>query len=371
MTGDAALGFDGARPKLTGNLSASEILLDLFMPRAGGGAAAAGGPARPAPGAAVRANERWSRDPIDLAVLRTFDADLNLRARGLTYGAYAFAEPTLAIRLNDGNLAVDPLTGRLFDGTVTLKLNAVTAGQVPRIATSVALSGANIERALREAAGLGEVTGRFDMTGELAAAGRSQFDMISNLSGRANFAARQGVVNGVDLRALSDRLKRLNEITDFLGLIQATMNGGQTAYSSFQGTFVVDKGIARSNDLLAVLDAAQGNGTALIDLPNWTIDMRTRARLTEHADAPQVGLDLTGPLDNPRRDVKTAELEQFLAQRGVGTLLRRLLPRDAQPQQRPSGAAPAPQTQPQQQQQQQQQQQRPRPEDILRGILRR
>jgi hypothetical protein len=84
-----------------------------------------------------------------------------------------------------------------------------------------------------------------------------------------------------------------------------------------------------------------------------------------------VGLDLTGPLDNPRRDVKTAELEQFLAQRGVGTLLRRLLPRDAQPQQRPSGAAPAPQTQPQQQQQQQQQQQRPRPEDILRGILRR
>jgi len=367
MTGEVALRTDGPRPKVSGNLSASEILLDLFMPRASPAGALPSATARPAPGAAARPQERWSREPLDLSVLRTFDADLNLRARGLTYGPYAFAEPTLAIKLSDGTLNVDPLTGKLFDGTATLKLVATTAGAAPRLTTTINLTGANIERALKEAAGVGDVTGRFDMAGELATTGRSQFEMISALGGRATFAARQGIVRGIDLRALSDRLKRLNEITDFLGLIQATMNGGQTAYSTLQGSFMIDKGVARSNDFLAQLDAAQGTGTAVVDLPNWQVDLRTRARLTEHADSPQIGLDLTGTLDNPKRDIKTAELEQFLTARGVGALLRRLLPRDAQPAQ----TGPAQQRQPQTEQPQQQQPQRARPEDVLRGILRR
>ena len=120
----------------------------------------------------------------------------------------------------------------------------------------------------------------------------------------------------------------LNEALDFLDLLQRTFEGGETGYTAFRGTFQVEDGVARSTDLTAALDAAAGTGTAVVDLPRWRLDMRTIARLTEHPDSPDVGLDLTGPLDNPQRNIRTQALEQYLTQRVGTTLIRKLLKND-------------------------------------------
>jgi len=60
-------------------------------------------------------------------------------------------------------------------------------------------------------------------------------------------------------------------------------------------------------------------------LPRWRLDMRTIARLIEHPDSPGVGLDITGPLDNPQRSIRTQALEQYITQRVGSTLIRKLL----------------------------------------------
>ena len=56
--------------------------------------------------------------------------------------------------------------------------------------------------------------------------------------------------------------------------------------------------------------------------------MRTKARLTDHPQSPDIGLDLAGPLDAPQRNLRTQALEQYLAQRVGTTLIRKLLKDD-------------------------------------------
>ena len=339
FAGSALAGLEGPRPRIEADLEMSEVFIDLFLPRV---TPPGSGPARPAAAATAPAqvpaqvptrapsragNGRWSTDPLDLAVLRGFDADIKISARGLIYGSFSFEEPRINLTLEDGTLDIRPLTGKLFGGDVTLDMRVVE-GPVLNLTAGVSLIGADIERALGEAASIDRVTGRFDMTGEFATSGQSQLDMVSNLRGRVEFSARDGELRGVDLAALSQRLENLGQGLDVLSLVLTSLSGGATRYRSFQGSFDIEDGVARTTDLSADLDAAQGSGEGLIDIANWQIDLRTTARLTEHPRAPPVGLDLRGPLDAPRRDLRTKELEAYLVERAGSALLRRILPRE-------------------------------------------
>ena len=333
FVGDGEVDLAGSRPRVDARLNTSEILVDLFLPRPAQPVGAAGG--RAAQSTSAQGGARWSQEPVDLSGLRSFDGRLELRPRGLTYGDYEFSEPVLLATLENGTLSVDPLSGGLFEGKAAIKVT-IKAERPAKIDMSLALDGANIEQALEVGADLNRVTGRFDMSGTLTTTGQSQFDWVNNLAGRISFSAREGVVRGIDLPAFSGRLGRLDEALDFADLILRTMQGGETAYESIRGTFVVRDGVARSEDLAAAFDAAAGSGSAVVDLARWRLDMRTKARLTDHPQSPDIGLDLAGPLDAPQRNLRTQALEQYLAQRVGTTLIRKLLKDDTATQ------APAP-----------------------------
>ena len=323
FSGDVALGFGIKRPRLDANIRTSEILLDLFLPRADAtaqtGTQKSGSSSRSA-----AAQERWSRDPIDLSFAQTFDGIIQIASRGITWGAYNFAEPQLKLVVEDGVIDVNPLLGKLFAGEVQIAARVSTT-DTPRLGLSLNLKGADLGAALQQAAGIDTLTGLFDVQGQFTALGRNQFEMISTLAGEGLATARDGSVIGINLRGLSDRLKRLNEITDYLSLIQSTMGGGVTQFQSVSGPFTINRGVVTASDIRAQLDAAEGSAQAKIDLPRWVLDLTSRFRLTEHANAPNVGLDLRGPIDAPVRDVRTRELESYLIQRAGASILRKAL----------------------------------------------
>ncbi|MEE8332417.1 MAG: hypothetical protein V3R85_01110, partial [Alphaproteobacteria bacterium] len=88
-------------------------------------------------------------------------------------------------------------------------------------------------------------------------------------------------------------------------------------------------------------------------------DFTSQFRLTQHPKAPPFGMRVVGPIDNPKRLFKFKELQSYLLQRGVGTLLRKVFPGVRN---RSTAPAPAPT-------QQQQQPRRPRLEDLIPGLL--
>jgi uncharacterized protein involved in outer membrane biogenesis len=327
VDGRADVRLGGPRPSVTASLATSEILVDLFLPREEGrrsdGRSGSGTATTP------RSAARWSDDPIDLSGLRTADLDLDLAAGGILYGTYTFAEPKVKIRVRDGRLDIDPLTGKLFEGTVTMRARAEDA-RIPSVSLALDVSGGNLQRALVESVGHDMVSGLADLTISVAASGRSQRELVSALGGKAAVVAKNGAIEGIDLRLLSERLKRLNEIGDYLGLLQSATNGGKTEFLSMTADVEIDRGIARTTRLEGDLDAARLTGTAVVDLPRWSIDLKSEARLTEHPEAPALGIDLSGSLDAPRRDVRTRAIEQYLAQRVGGSLARKYLPKEVQ-----------------------------------------
>ena len=168
-------------------------------------------------------------------------------------------------------------------------------------------------------------------------------------------------------------------------MIDKSLSGGTTEFSTLKGSYTVKNGILRSNDITLTADAANGTATAVVDLPPRQMDVQAQARLTEHPNSPPIGVQIVGPLDNPRQIYKTDEMQAYvlqrLAQRGllknldkvktgdenVDNLLKGIL---GGGQQQPSAApvdqspSPAPQDAPQDTQ--------PtpvKPEDAVRGLL--
>ena len=328
VIGALEIDLGGERPRVAGNLRTSEIIVDLFLPVPGSGPAAAVSAAATSAGAQDgddAGQGRWSTDPIDLEWLDAIDGEIALASSAIDYGRYRFVEPSLRLVLDDGALDIAPLTGTLYGGAVEITARLEGAGP-PRVALALRLDDADLLQALIESAQIDRASGRLAVSAELSAEGANQFELISSLAGSGRFSAREGSVRGVDLRRLSNRLRRLNEITDYLGLIQASLSGGETTYSTLDGTFRASEGIFRSDDLRMTLDGGEAEGAATVDLPRWGIDLRARARLVEHPEAPGVGLDVFGSLDSPQRDLRIQDLERYLAARVGGAVLRKLLP---------------------------------------------
>jgi len=320
IEGEGTLALSGAQPRLSGRLKTSEILLDLLLPRQSDPAAAAsGGTPTGAKGAAPG---RWSREPIELSLFRGSQGAVALSAVALHRGGYSIERPSANLAWGDGLVRLDEVRGALFGGELALAARIKDA-ETPALALVGSLSGADVPAILSATGAEPRLTGHLDVGMEVSASGRSEEELVSSLDGAVDFTAQEGVVRGVDLPALSDRLHQLDAVPDFLNLLQHTGAEGETNYSAISGTFALEDGIGRSSDLRATFAAGRGAGTATIDLPRWQLAMQSELWLTDHPKAPPLGVVFAGPIDAPKRDLKTRQLEAFLGQR----LQKRVLPR--------------------------------------------
>jgi len=346
VQGGAHARFDGPRPTVDATLQSSEIVADLFLPpnastatAPSGGKPAGGGGAAP-PSSQLPPGQHWSKEPFDFSPLKLSDAEVKLTSAAISYGKYRVEKPDLTLSLKNGVLDIHDLKGTMLQGPFDLKAQLDTTA-TPKLSGDVTISKADIHEALFSAGNIDVASGKLDFGMKTAGAGASPFDLVSSLAGNGTMQVADGVVQGFDLKTISDRLKSLNSAMDFLAAFGTSMSGGQTKFTKLAGTFTIDKGVVRTNDVDLQADAGAGKITGAIDLPAWTVDMRGDFTLTDHPKVPGFGMRVTGPLDSPERKLDTKDLEAYLVQRGVGSLLKKVLPGEqTQPGATP-GAAPA------------------------------
>jgi hypothetical protein len=365
INGDATLALAGPRPKLTASLDGGHLDVNRLLPPAKAPVrpAAATSAAAPGPGGGgASSGSPFTREPIDFSALGDADADVKFASRSVTYRNFRVEEPRVALTLADRVLKLNEMIGRMFDGGIDAKAE-IDGRATPKVQATIKIDRANVGKALFETADvdLAKGTLAFDMS--VAGTGKSSQDIASSLNGAAKLSVVNGSIKGFNLRAASDRLKNIDRPADLLGLLQPAMGGGETQFSSLAGTFNIDNGVVRTDDTKLIADAGAGDVKGAVDLGRWHMDMLGWFRLTEHPNAPPFGMRMVGPPDNAQRIFDTNDLQRFLVSRGVGTLLKKVLPQQPlQQQQAPTAAQPS-------QQQQQQQQQKPKPEDILKGLL--
>ena len=137
---------------------------------------------------------------------------------------------------------------------------------------------------------------------------------------------RQGAVEGIDLGRLNRQLATIDNEVALIGLLSTALSGGTTPIHSLEGSFVAENGVLRSTDLHAVLEGGEGRATATVDLPRWQLAMNSEFRLTDHPNAPPIGVLLMGPIDNPRREIRDQALRAHIMEQVIGTVVRKLVP---------------------------------------------
>ena len=339
LTGDVFLRLDRVLPAISADMRAG--VLDLTW--LGGGPAAAGAAAGAAadgaatdererdPDAGIEdmapAPERWSDEPIDVAILDRLSGTLALDAEALILGAYRIEQAKVDLKADEGGLTLRSLRGRLFDGALEADGN-LAGGSMPTGRVAFRLADADAAALLLEVAEVDVVSGRATIEGDLALQGRTAREVVGSLAGRAALTARDGAIDGVDLPAISRQidalaaLETLDEVPAFVSAAERSLSGGRTAVHSLDGIVALQEGKARIESFTIVAEGAVGDIAGGADLPAWQVDLTALFRLVEHPGAPPVGVSLEGPIDRPERRYLTEEMQAHLVRIGLLSLAR-------------------------------------------------
>ena len=305
VLGSLSLALDGVRPKLAVDLTtgpmAADAILALLVPVNGG---------ESVPG-------EWSREPLDLGALNSFDASVKLSSQTLAIGSWDIDGAELALALDNGTLDVTRLAGGLMGGRLDLS-GQLISGTVPRARLAVELDEFELREALGSIAGIEAVDGRATFDGTFSTSGASQQQMILALTGKGRFReVGAGVVDVLDLAALSAGLDNMVSVAAFTALAARATSAGSSRYRSLSGSFTIADGEMRSDDVRLVGERATGDLVGSFDLSGWLVDATLLMRFDDHRDVPPLGLRFSGPPENVAKQVRTAAIEQFLLERGI------------------------------------------------------
>ena len=268
---------------------------------------------------------RWSDETLDLAALDRLSGTLALDAEALVLGAYRIEQASVDLAAADGALTLRSLTGRLFDGALEAD-GSLAGGPAPAGQAAFRLVDADLEDILRAVAGLDAISGRAEADGYFTLRGDTERAMIQSLAGRVAFTSSGGSIAGVDVPAISRQIDALSQvgalddIPSFVERSEQALSSGQTAILSLDGAVRVQDGEARIDGFKVVADGGVGDISGTADLPAWQLDVTAQFRLTEHADAPPVGIRFEGPIDAPERRYVIEDMKAHLVRLGLLSL---------------------------------------------------
>ncbi|MEM6681483.1 MAG: AsmA family protein [Pseudomonadota bacterium] len=256
---------------------------------------------------------RWSKEKLNLEPLAAVDGSVTLEFDRLTYDAYALKDGQISLASSGKTLRMGLDRGALFNGPARV-VAALDGSGVPSLALKVDVTEGDIAEATMASAAIAPMTGQFNINAALSGSGASQYDLVKSLSGNASVTAQNGVIDGVDIEAINQRLGNLSSVNDFLKVIGSALRGGQTNYRIIAFDTVANNGVLTTqNGQIDIDGGAQATLLSTINLPRWQINAKGGFSLRDHPDAPPVGVTITGPLDHANVAYDTKSLKQYIA----------------------------------------------------------
>lgn len=250
-------------PAVTFDIDADRLNLDRYLgkPAAsggqGGGAASGGG------------GSGGAADPkVDLSGLKGIDAQGRVHIGALQVQNAKLTDVTANIRLANGRLDASPHSAKLYQGALSGALSADANGN--RVALKQTLSNVSVGPLLRDVAQKDAIEGRGNVTLDLRTAGGTVGTMKKALAGTARVNLRDGAVKGIDLAETLRKAKAVLGSKD--AREQLAQGDKKTDFSELSGSFNVQNGVARNNDLQGKAPLFRLAGAGDIDIGNSRIN---------------------------------------------------------------------------------------------------
>lgn len=317
--GDVRAAFAGPRPKYTVNLTAGEVPGEIFGAPAvaSSGTVSAGAPAAAAgkAGAVGPKGEHWSREPIDLSWMQSADADIKLQANSIRFAKYRVSNAQLEAVLSGNTVELRRLTGKLFDGNLDVK-GKIVGGTARTLETNFSLDQFDVAQAMHAMANSDRATGKATVRGNLRGVPRSEYELISTLNGQAAVDGTVTARVNTTERGLASAAGLLSAkvaqgLAGTLDTLLSAAAGDEP--SRLKGTFNVEKGVVRTNDLQLVNSRPPGMTaqiTGTVDLPAWTVNGQGQV-VSRTSTSPLLTAAVSGPLDQPNVKVGGTAVQEI------------------------------------------------------------
>jgi AsmA protein len=305
--------LDFASLALAFNVDVDAINLDHYLPPSAKGKAAT-------PGAAATAL------PVDL--VRSLNLDGQVRIGKLTVSGIKMSKVVVTANAKNGILKLSPLGAALYQGRYDGNVVMDASASAPRISLDETIKGVQIGALLQDVRGNAPLTGATDLRATLTAIGGNTESLKRTVDGNISFAIHDGTIEKVDmvnsmcttLAALDfDNLNKQTIAAGLIGLLldssksRAPTNssgsgGTRTEFSEMTGTAILNKGIARNDDLAMSSPIVRVRGAGTIDLPRDRLNYRAEAELVQSCAgigkrdlAGQIiPVTITGAITNPK-----------------------------------------------------------------------
>lgn len=272
LNGAADIDLNGV-PHVNAQLNAGALDLKSLT----GGAGDGGGSTAPA---------GWPKDPIDASGLAAFNGAISLRADSIDLGALQLG-PTRTLLTNDRSRMVFELRdvaaygGRFTGEFVMNNRSGLSVGGKLRA------SEVQMKPLLTDLADLTRFSGQGDAEVSFLGVGQNIDAIMRSLSGQGAVNVGRGSIEGIDL-------------DDLLGNFD--VQGGTTVFDALTGTFAMDKGVLRNDDLTMLLPNFDASGAGQINLGPQTLDytVTPRALRVNKERGLAVPVRIYGPWADPK-----------------------------------------------------------------------
>lgn len=268
--GSASVALAG-RPKVTASLSVDTL---DFGKLTGGGSGAVSSGTGPA--------------PIDLAVLRLFDADVSLSANQLGYGDIKAGPATAKLSVSGGVAKISLPQAGFYGGALTAEVTADGAGDVPTIALLAAMDGVDALPLLTTAAGFQHIEGKLKASVDVKGAGNNTEAFTRSLNGPVNVVFADGALRGIDVAGL------FRNVQSLIGSGYAANAEAKTEFTELSVTAAIENGIGKIADIRLLGPLVRMSGQGTVDLVAQTIAMRLDPRLVASLDGQGSTFDVSG-----------------------------------------------------------------------------
>ncbi|WP_193367739.1 AsmA family protein [Pelagibius marinus] len=308
LSGDVSVNLAALRPKITADLETGVLpLAALGAPAAGGGKAKKNGGSGSAAGSSAAAGrERWSTKPIDVSALRGLDADIKLRAKAIVADKLRLDKAEVEAVLADGILDLRKFNAQTYGGALAVTGKADFRESAPggmEVAAAVTAIDVELKELLGALADSDRFSGPISLESSLNTRGLSEAALVSALNGRGKLDGTVTVAAKVEeqagalvLNLLGKKVKEVRGVTDSTTMLFSAFAG---APAKIDGTFAMEQGVLRSDDLTVRGRDAQALTAGNVNLPSWHMESRTD--VFRDADPQNAFLTavLRGPPDSP------------------------------------------------------------------------
>lgn len=328
LTGDVSANMTGTKPDIKATLNADTIPLDILSGK-DKTAKTTGGNVQ-TPNKPVANDVRWSRNAINTDWMRAFNLDLKVNAKSVEYGNWLLSNTVLGATLKEGTLTIGQMDAGVYGGTMALTADVKSSAQDRAPLTfnvKTSFKDVALEPLAASFSGAKVIQARGDVSLDLAAGstGMSPSALVSALKGSGQLNGTNVVMKGFDLAAMSRSLVSTTKVIDNIsGLANASMAGGETAFSKISGPFTISEGVISFDNFIMEGDAANILNKGTISLPRWVIDMNTTVDLATPEDAPNLDIRFQGPLDKPGNTFAGQAMQSYIQTR-VNQKLQKVL----------------------------------------------